>query len=198
MTTLVLVSYAISFVHTVYYDHQLLVSHRNLLFDKNAALRRELEIRKHNIVRTDPVFDNVGALLMAFDIYRHSQNGKPCEIMLTSPRGENDQILSMVSELSNSVSDCSTVSLMNSDSDPDIEKPTMNGMVPTKIVFHAERDNKAANRLFDSLASLIQLQRSYDMPSAEDQKHYGVRNPSQEDLIWLQFGTNVQWNSQLR
>jgi hypothetical protein len=193
-----LATYSAFLVRTVYNDHQWWVAHGKALADENATLSRAFEIRKHSMVRTDPVFDNTRALLSAFDTYRHAQNGKPCEVMVTAPTTDSSPIVGMIFDLSRPVSDCSTVGLMNSDSDPDIERRAMDGMVPYKIVFHAERGNKAADRLFYSLASLVQMQRSYDMPSAADQAHYGVRNPSQEDFVWLQFGTNVRWNSELR
>lgn len=67
------------------------------------------------------------------------------------------------------------------------------------IVFHAARDDKAADQLFTHLSNLIQLKRSYDLPSPVERTHiYSILNPGQEDLIWLQFGTDVKWNEQLR
>ena len=193
------ISYAASFVYTTYQDHQSLVKYGIIVASEDTALSRELEIRKHSMVRAEPVFTNTEALLTAFATYRHAQNGKPCVIMLTAPLTDNSPMISMVSGLSNPVSDCSTIGPMNSDLDPDVEKRAMNGMVPNKIVFHAERENMAANRLFNSLDGLIPLQRSYDMPSTADRKQlYVIPRQGQEDLIWLQFGTNVNWSEQLR
>jgi hypothetical protein len=66
-------------------------------------------------------------------------------------------------------------------------------------VFHAARDDRAAEQLFNSLDGLIQLKRSYDLPSATKRSHlYNIPKPGQEDLIWLQFGSDVRWNGQLR
>lgn len=50
-----------------------------------------------------------------------------------------------------------------------------------------------------NLGNLIQLKRSYDLPSAAERAHiYSIPKPGHEDMIWLQFGTNVQWNEQRR
>ncbi len=74
--------------------------------------------------------------------------------------------------------------LPTSDS-PDEERDAVTGMVSGVIVFHSRRDDKAAFALFDNLSSLLPLKRSYEIPKG-----------SPENFVWLQFGPNVQWNSQ--
>ena len=196
---IIVVSYSYYFVHTVYEDHQALVSYVTNLDNENKTLSRELELRKHTLVTNEPVFSNTTALLMAFGTYRHARNGKPCAIMLTAPKSSRSPLPMVVSGLSNSVSDCTTFGPMNSDIDPDVEKQAMDGMIPNEVVFHADRNSKAADRLFNSLEGLLPVRRSYDMPSAADQTHrYGIPNPAQTEFIWLQFGTDATWNEQQR
>jgi hypothetical protein len=195
---ILLTSYAYFFVRTVYQDHQLLVNRIAVLDKANADLTRELEVRKHSMVTNEPVFTNTISLLTAFDIYRHADKGKPCVVMITAPTDSNP-MPTVVAQFSNWVSDCTTFGPMDSSVDPDVERRARDGMIPTKVVFHAAQDDKAADRLFNSLEGLIQLKRSYDLPSAAERTHlYSIPTPGQEDLIWLQFGSKVQWNEQRR
>ena len=173
-------SYVFFFIRTIYRDHQSLVSHVAVLDKANANLTVQLELRKHGMVAKDPVFTNTISLLMAFDIFRHAQKGKPCVIMITAPSDSN-MLPIMVGQFSHSVSDCTTFGPMPSSIDPDVEKRARDGMVPNKIVFHAARDNKPADQLFMSLGNLIQSQRSYDLPSPAERTHlYRIPTLGQE------------------
>ena len=60
-------------------------------------------------------------------------------------------------------------------------------MVPDLIVFHAARDDRAAEQLFIGLGNQIQLKRSYEIPAGKA-----------KNFVWLQFGTKTKWNSELR
>jgi hypothetical protein len=164
-------------------------------------VKQQLELRKHNLVAGDPVFVNTIYLLQAFDIYRHALNGKKCVLMVTAPaESKNGNTMPrMVAQFSNSVSGCFTFGPMDANADPDVEKRAEAGMVPDKIVFHADRGNPSAEQLFMSLGNLIQLKRSYDIPPAAARAHlYNIPNQGDENLIWLQFGSDVKWNEQLR
>jgi hypothetical protein len=66
-------------------------------------------------------------------------------------------------------------------------------MVPDVIVFHAAREDKAAEQLFIHLGNYIPLQRSKLPKKKYYQLPVGVEHPH---VVWLQFGTNVKWNSQ--
>ena len=194
-------SYSVFFVRTIYADHQALVSRVAVLKSANSDLEKGLELRKHNMVTGDPVFVNTIYLLQAFNIYRHALNGKKCVIMITAPADskEGNAMASMIAQFSNSVSGCFTFGPMDANADPDVEKRAEAGMVPDKIVFHAARGDAAADPLFINLGNLIQLNRSYDMPPATARAHlYAIPKQGDENLIWLQFGTNVRWNEQLR
>lgn len=121
--------------------------------------------------------------------------------MLTAPpdsKNANAMAL-MVAQLTNAVSGCFTFGPMDANVDPDDEKRAEAGMVPEKIVFRAARGDAAADQLFVNFGNLIQLKRSYDVPSPKERAHlYSIPNQGDETMIWLQFGTNVKWNEQLR
>lgn len=195
ISLILFVSYTISLIHTTYQDHESLVNRIAALHQTNIQLSQQLEIRKHSIVVGDPVFVNTLYLLQAFNAYRHTMEGKPCVIMVTAPR-HNNGMASMVAQFGSSVSGCSTFGPMDSDSDPDVEKRAVAGMVPSKVVFHAGRNDKTAYRLMTPLSDLFQIQRSYEIPSVTERAHiYASAGAYQESFIWLQFGSNVQWNN---
>jgi hypothetical protein len=148
------------------------------------------------MVTTDPVFPNTIYLLQAFGIYRHAEKGQTCVVYLTAPP-QGSSVASMVAQFTNSVSDCFTFGPMDGGIDPDVGKLASDGMIPGTIVLHAPRDNKAALELFDHLSNLLPLRRSYDMPSPDQlSRMYSVPNKGHEDLVWLQFGSGVRWNSE--
>ncbi len=170
------------FVQTIYQDHQWAVR----LAKQNTELSAKLERKRHSLDMTDPVFSNTIYLLQAFSIYRHALDGSPCQIKVTAPP-ESQSMASMVAQFSNSVSSCNTFGPFETRSNPDVEKETMDGMVPGLIIFHAVRNDKAADQLFIALGNQIQLKRSYEIPPG-----------SPKHLVWLQFGTRTKWNSELK
>jgi hypothetical protein len=180
---------------TIYDDHEDLTAAVQALHSKNSGLTAELEKRKHDIVTTDPVFSNINSLLLAFDIYRHAIKGEPCVVMLTAPP-DSGPLVGEVSQFSNSVSDCFTFGPMPSGYDPEAEKQTTEGMQKGILIFHAAKDDKAALTLFDNLASLIPMQRSYELPRY---RNYRLPpNTGSPHLIWLQFGPDTKWSSNRR
>jgi hypothetical protein len=169
-------------VRTIYNDRQLAVQ----LAQQNTELSAKLEKKRHSLDTTDPVFPNTIYLLQAFSIYRHALGGAPCQIKVTAPP-ESQAMANMVAQFSNSVSSCNTFGPLETRTNPDVEKETMDGMVPDLIVFHAARNDRAADQLFNGLGNQIQLKRSYEIPAGSP-KHF----------VWLQFGTRTKWNSELR
>ena len=101
---------------------------------------------------------------------------------------------STIAQLSIQASNCSTFGPVPSDMDPDQKTLALSGMVPDAIVFHATRDDGPALRLFDELGNQIRLVRSYDLPA---NPKYQMPPGGYAHTIWLQFGNNVKWNSQL-
>ncbi len=195
VAALVFIAFAVFFVRTVYFDHQQLTATNERLSENVRTLSSEVEWRKHNISATDPLFSNINQTLLSFDVFRHALNGAPCVVMVTAPP-ESGQLASVVAQFSNSVSGCFTFGPMNANIDPNVETETMNGMVPDKVVFHAASDDKAADQLFVFLGNQIQLKRSYQLPPKPNYQlppsiHGRVH------VVWLQFGTNAKWNSEL-
>lgn len=174
-------------------DHNSLIEANGHLTNVNAAQKKELERRKHSLITTDPVFPNTIYFLQAFNIFRHRLNGEPCVIKVTAPR-ESEPMASMVAQFSHSVSGCYTFGPMDSQIDPEVEKETTSGMVPDMIVFHADKDDAAANQLFIDLGNQIQLKRSYE----PTRRNFQIPEHGRVHVVWLQFGTNVRWNSELR
>jgi hypothetical protein len=178
-------------VKIVYGDHQSLVQANTDLMLRNKEMASKLDKKTHSLDTTDPVFPNTIYLLQAFASYRHALGGvdKPCQVKVTAPPESGSLAMaSMVAQLSVAASNCSTFGPMDSSIDPDVDKEAMNGMVPGVIVFHAAKGDRAADQLFSALSNQIQLRRSYDVPTSSSLEHF----------IWLQFGTGVKWNSQLR
>ena len=183
--------YEIFVVRTIYDDHEDLIAAVQALRRNNSGLIAEVEKRRNDIVRTDPVSSNINALLRAFDIYRHAIKGEPCVVMLTATP-DSGPLVGEVSQFSNSVSDCFTVGPMSSGYDPEAGEQTTEGMQKGILIFHAAKDDKAALTLFDNLDSLIPMQRSYELPRY---KNYQLPpNTGSPHLIWLQFGPNTKWS----
>ena len=181
-------------ISEIWKDHYSLVK----LQVENKTLSTSLYKKRHSIDVTDPVFPNIIYLLQAFDGYRHMRKGAPCVLHVTAPEPISDSaaLASAFAQFSNSVSDCYTFGPdMLFDLNPDLKKEARTGMVPDAIVFHAARDDKAALQLFDSLSNQIRVVRSYELPA---KPVYKIRQDLELPItIWLQFGTNVRWNSEL-
>jgi len=195
---LVLVVYLCAFVwatiHIIYKDHQTLAVENERLTDSTKTLSAELEWRKHNISTTDPVFPNVIYLLEAFHVYRHQRKDEPCVLRVTASP-DSLPLASAVAQFSNSVSGCFTFG-PDPAGDPDVDKAALDGAIPGMVVFHADRDDKAADALFTNLGNQIQLRRSYD-PLPQAILNFSVPATGRVRVIWLQFGAGVTWNSQL-
>jgi hypothetical protein len=196
---LVLTILCFNVVRTVYADHRQFIADKQELKTKNARLAVELEERENHIFVGDPVFSNIKSLLLAFDMYRHARHGEPCVIWLSLLPGATSNISGEVAQFSNSVSDCFTFGPFPGGEDPENDQEAIDGMIPDAVVFHADKNDKAAFQLFGNLSSLIKMQRSNKLPP-RIASHYQLPPglAGKERTIWLQFGPEVKWNSQLR
>ena len=190
---LVLLAFVVFAGVTIYADHQSLVSQNVELRRRKTDLESTLHKKTHSLDTTDPVFPNIIYLLEAFNVFRHANKGVPCVVRLTAPP-DSLPMASMVAQFSNSVSGCYTFG-PEGPGNPDLDKIAIEGMIPDAIVFHAARDDKAADELFNRLSNQIQLRRSYEIPN--EIRNYRIPEQGQEHIIWLQFGTRVKWNSEL-
>jgi len=194
---LVIVVFAAFMVRTIYRDHQDLVGAMEEIRTEKREVEGELELRRHIIPTTDPLFGNINQLLMAFDMYRHERHGVPCVIWLSEPPESTTSLASEVAQFSNSVSDCFTFGPFPGGGNPDLDKEALDGMVSDSVIVHITRGDKAEFTLFNNLSNLMKTKLSYDFPP-RIRSHYAL--PSQfagkERVIWLQFGMEVKWNSQ--
>jgi hypothetical protein len=163
------------------------ITDRDSLSHEVKDLQQQLELAKNDLDVSSPAANNLMYMLQAFRGCRGAIGGfKPisCLVRLTAPP-DSGPIPGTVAQFSIQVTNCRTFGPMSSTDSPDEERDTITGMVPGAIVFHSRKDDKAAFALFDNLSNLLPLKRSYD-----------VREGSPDNFIWLEFGPNVQWNSQ--
>ncbi|MGH9342445.1 MAG: hypothetical protein ACRD19_01575 [Terriglobia bacterium] len=185
--------WTIFLVRTAYYDHAQLVELHARDAKRIEADESRLNFYRYNVSTRDPVFGNLMHLLQSFAIYRNGVHGESCVVRVTAPR-ETLALASMLAQFSIATSNCPTFGPDELfDRNPDLRAETMNGMVPDAIVFHAVRDDKAANELFVQLSSQFKLVRSYEMPAVND---YQTPIGGYAHTVWLQFGSRVKWNGE--
>lgn len=180
---------------TIYSDHVSLV--RIVQEDKRIKEQQQqnIEFHKHNLSVDDPVFPNLTYLLQAFQAYRIGMNGKPCVLWITAPT-DAMPMAETIAQFSNSVSGCFTFG-PTGPGNPDVDEETMDGMVPGAIVLHRTRDDNQTARLAMNLGRVLPIQESFK-PLSTKYVHYQDQGKRSERVIWLQFGTNVKWNSERR
>jgi hypothetical protein len=193
MVAAVLIVLVIFIVRTIAFDHSGLRYERQENAAKIASLERDLAYRKNNISTTDAVFPNLIYMMQAFRSYKNAIGKESCVIRYTSPR-ETEPLASVFAQLSIQADNCPTFGPGLGDFDPDEVSDTNNGMVPEAIVFHAPKDDKAADILFMNLSNQIRMVRSYDPGRA----NYQIPKGGYKHTVRLQFGSNVKWNSELR
>jgi hypothetical protein len=166
---------------------ELKIASMDSLREQVRSLQEQLEMRENNLDVHSPAANNLMYMLQAFRGYRGMIGGfKPtsCHIRVTAPSNAGP-IPSAISGFSIQVTNCETYGPMPVGDSPDEERDTLTGMIPGVIVFHSRRGDKAAFALFDNLSNLLPLKRSFDVPKG-----------SPDDFIWLQFGSDVHWNSE--
>lgn len=174
-------------IDTIYQDHQELIADNKKLKKQNESLLREVEQKKQNLAVADPAFHNMTGTIRAFMIYRRDIGpDATCRILVTSPDGYNDMFLSFIT-FAVFGSNCPNGNLQNIGIKPEKAEAEENkGIIPGVIVLHAPPGAKGADRLTDNLSNLFQVKRVYTLPAS-----------APENTIWLQFGPQTVWNSQL-
>ena len=192
--TLVLLSFSVSVIWTIYQDHRDAVRVNQDLAARNKLLTANLGWHKHNLSTTDAVFPNLIYMLQAFRMFRNTLNGAPC-VVLISASGESQSLASVFGQLSIQVSNCPTFGPMDPTTQGN-EYPAMtDGMVPGKIVMHMERGDLAAMQLANGLGNQIPMTISYKLPPRGS---YPAQTKSGHvHVVWLQFGPEVKWNSEM-
>jgi hypothetical protein len=162
---------------------------------RNGDIKSELDHRKNEMETSDPVFGNIIALLGAFSSFRTYLQGESCVIVVTAPQ-DSASVATAVAQLQIATSNCRTLGPDELfDRNPDLYAKTTNGMVPGAIVFHAAKDDVAANQLFSRLSNQLKLVRSYSPQSSTD---YLSPAGGYKHTVWLQFGTNVKWIGEMQ
>jgi hypothetical protein len=147
-----------------------------------------IEKKRHSIDPTDPAFHKMLDVVRVFMSYRKALGSDTrCLIMFSAPP-DSASIAETVMHLAVVGSNCPNGNLQNIGVKPeDEEQEEANGMVSGKVVVHASPKAKGVFQLVDNLGNYIQTMRSYSMPK-----------DCPDNFIWLQFGSGVAWNSQLR
>lgn len=185
----VLVSLTYYLFKTVYYDHQLLVSKVNSLTSDNSRLEVKVEEKRQNLDVRDPAFLNMTNTIQAFMIYRRDI-GPDASCMILTSSLDNSYLAYLVMVFGVIGANCPNGNLLNIGVKPqDLDVENAKGEVPSIVVLHALPESKGVDRLVTNLGNLFQVRRSYKMPSKA--------TSIPENTIWLQFGTNAKWNSQL-
>jgi hypothetical protein len=175
----------------VYEDHEHLVTSATALEEQkkvtdttlsseNVALSKELDDKTHSLA-------NMVQIAEAFAAYRSAIGpGTPCAITFSAPKETADLALT-ISQLVTFASRCTPRSNFESTDDPNSRKRVLVGSVPGAIMFHAAKDSPAVITLYRQLGNYIPVQRSKEVPAG-----------SPENFIWLQFGRETKWVSQMQ
>jgi hypothetical protein len=148
IVALAVVMWSIFLVRTDYDDHMQLIAERASGLRRISQLERELQAHRHSVSTSDPVFPNLIYMLQAFAVFRGEVHGESCVVRITAP-ATAQPLASVFAQFSVSTSNCATFgpdAPLNTN--PDIKSEALDGMVPDAIVFHAQREDRAANELF--------------------------------------------------
>lgn len=175
-------------LRTVYSDQEDLATTIATLQTDNTGLKLMLQNKIHNLNTTDPAFLNMVSTIRAFMSYRRAIGpDAKCMILITFPKAEKSHIEMPFINFAVLGSNCPNGNLQNIGIKPeDDEEESMKGAIPGVIMFHALANSKGADKLSDDLSNLFQVRRSYKLPSN-----------APENTIWIQFGPNIKWNSEL-
>ena len=152
--------------------------------DKVPQLTVELNDRTHNIHAEDPAYWNLAKTIKAFSILRRSNPNDKCEVKMTMPRGQRHSVADIVF-FGADLAGCPPEAAGDSNADPEYERKAMENAVANAVVIHMAKDFKGGLAFYDAMSELFDVRRSYEPFSG-----------SAPNVIWIQFGSDVQWNSQ--
>jgi hypothetical protein len=139
--------------------------------------------------RNNPSVENVRFLQRGFSDFAKSVGpSDPCLVKITAPE-DSRMMASDFAQLaliafSSIGSKCKVEGPGNLDVDPDTRALAIPGMVSGKVIFHADRNQKGAEKLFNELSFNTPMQKSFEIPS---------NVPS--NYVWLQFGPGMRWKN---
>lgn len=198
------IPFALFSILTAAYDHQNALARigisaaaeRDEARKKITELQATLERKSYTPDFRDPAFSSMVQGIQAFMGYRRAIGADArCMILITeAPPGDGgphigDLTMALL-QIAVLGSRCPNGNLLNIGVRPeDADAESQKGSMPGVIILHAAGDAKGVNELVDKLGNVIQVRRSYKMPKeiAEEQH-----------VIWLQLGSGLKWNSQIR
>ena len=178
-----------NFVRLIYEDHIECAEANAQLRGHVKELSDEIEVKRQNLQTTDPAFHNMTDTIRLFMGYRRAIGpSATCRILVTLPKGEeHNKIYMPFITFVVFGSNCPNGDLQNIGIKPEnVDDENVKGMIPGAIVLHAPPGTKGADGLADGLGNLIQTKRSFTLPTK-----------APENTIWIQFGTDVKWNTEL-
>jgi len=151
-------------------------------------LEAELEAKRHALSTTDPAFHNMHDVVRMFMSYRRAIGyDASCRILFTATTKEGKELIGIVMPLAVLGSNCSNGDLQNIGvRSEEVGKVESSGEISGVVNLHAPPEAKGVDQLVSNLGSYIQVRRSYSLP-----------RPADDNVMWLQFGPGVKWNSQL-
>jgi hypothetical protein len=148
-------------------------------YHKAATATAELRDRVNNIHIDDPAYQNLAALVAAFERLKQSGKGG-CPVFMTNPKGSNSSVFETV-VLAAGMAVCETGFNSGLGSDPESIEIGLRGYDDERVVIHAARDDKYANQIEDDFRQLFLVTQSRELL-----KDLPPR------AIWIQVGRNVQ------
>ena len=181
------------FLGEIHTDHAKTVADLDSAKQQIGELENTLEIKKHNADFGDPAFQNAIGTLQAFMIWRKAIGpDAKCRILITepAPSDRTQTISAFYGVLMTAAvvgSNCPNGNLQNIGLNPiEAEREEQKGLIRGVAVVHIPLDAKGSNDLVVKLSNLFQTKRSYTLP-----------REISEEVVWIQLGPDVTWNSDL-
>jgi hypothetical protein len=168
LVAVVMFSWGVFVVRTIYADHQFFVA-------TNDRQARQIYANRH-------LLDVAGVFTEYRLMIENNFSETRCLIEVTAPP-EAQEMANTVRDMAGMGARCSLSGPGDTTSSPERAKHTEIGMIDGGIVFHA-RKGKDEDAVFDVLKTLLPLKRTYEVPPG-----------SPDHFIWLQFGRDVKWKN---
>ena len=152
-----------------------------------ATLESELHQRKHVLVWSDHATENMIGVIKAFELLRGRPPEDRVEVWVTAPESSR-RIASVVMLLANVGCNCGPKTF-DPAINPKYDALTNEGAKPGVVRLHMAEFFGHALEIQDRLGVLFRIERTYEMPSMWTAKP--------ERLLWLQFGPDVKWTTEL-
>jgi hypothetical protein len=183
--TITAIAWFLIFVaHYLYFSPKHLYAEQKKIADRVPTLAAALDDRTHNIHPEDPAYWNLAKTIKGFTILRRSDPNGKCEVKMTIPRGQHQSVFGIVFFAAD-LAGCPPEAAGDLNGDPEYERKAMEDAVANAVVIHVPKDAKGGLAFYDAMSGLLDVRRSYEpFPG------------SAPNVVWIQFGSDVEWNSQ--